>query len=66
MALHLIAVARCMSGDAWVWNAHFERLTGGTDVRTALEIGTSVTGITATWAESISGFGHQREKYLLY
>jgi uncharacterized protein YbbC (DUF1343 family) len=66
IALHLIAAARCLSGDVWEWNPHFDRLAGGSDVRSALEAGTSVTEITASWTESISRFIHQREKYLLY
>jgi len=66
MALHLIAVARCLSGDAWLWNPHFDRLTGNSAVRLALEAGTSVSEILAGWEESISAFIHAREKYLLY
>jgi uncharacterized protein YbbC (DUF1343 family) len=66
MALHLIAVARCLSGDVWAWNPHFERLAGGSGVRSALEAGTNVTKIIATWEESISAFVQQREKYLMY
>jgi uncharacterized protein YbbC (DUF1343 family) len=66
MALHLIAVARRLSGDAWMWNPHFERLAGSNDVRSALELGASVTEIIATWEESIAAFLHQREKYLMY
>jgi uncharacterized protein YbbC (DUF1343 family) len=66
MALHLIATARCFSGDAWMWNPHFERLAGDGTLRFALEAGTSVAKILATWEESISAFVHQREKYLLY
>ena len=66
MALHLIRVARCLSGDAWTWNPHFERLAGGSDVRSALDAGTSVNVLIAMWEESISDFLYQREKYLLY
>ena len=66
MALHLIAVARSLSGNAWMWNPHFERLAGGSDVRSALEEGTGVDVIIALWEESISNFLGQREKYLLY
>jgi len=66
MALHLIATARCFSGDAWMWNPHFERLAGDGTLRSALEAGTSVAEILATWEESISVFVHQREKYMLY
>lgn len=66
MALHLIAVARCMSGEAWRWNPHFERLAGGSDLRSSLEEGTGVDVIIAMWEESISDFLGQREKYLLY
>jgi uncharacterized protein YbbC (DUF1343 family) len=66
MALHLIAVARCLSGDAWMWNPHFERLAGDGTLRSALEAGTSVAEILATWEEWISEFICQREKYLMY
>lgn len=66
MVLNLIAVVRRMAGEAWAWNPHFERLAGGSGVRSALEAGTSVAEITAAWAESISSFIHPREKYLLY
>jgi uncharacterized protein YbbC (DUF1343 family) len=66
IALNLIAITRRMSGEAWVWNPHFEKLAGGSGVRSVLEAGTSVSEITSTWAESISNFIHQREKYLLY
>ncbi len=66
MALHLISVARYLSGDAWMWNPHFERLAGGSGIRSALEAGTSVAEILATWDESISEFIDRREKYLMY
>ncbi len=66
MALHLIAIARCFSSDAWMWNPHFERLAGDGTLRSALEAGTSVAEILATWEESISEFVHQRETYLMY
>ena len=66
IALHLIVVARYLSGEAWRWNPHFERLTGDSDIRCALEAGTSVTEIVPTWETSISDFVHKREKYILY
>ena len=66
MALHLILVARCLSGDAWMWNPHFERLAGDGTLRSALEAETSVAEIMTTWKESNSAFVNQREKYLLY
>ncbi len=66
MALHLLSVTRRISGEAWAWNPHFERLAGGSGVRSGLEAGEPVRQITASWAESISRFNHQREKYLLY
>jgi uncharacterized protein YbbC (DUF1343 family) len=66
MALHLIATARCSLGDTWKWNPHFERLAGGSTIRSALEARTSVAEIIAPWEESISEFIHQREKYLMY
>jgi uncharacterized protein YbbC (DUF1343 family) len=66
MALHLISIARCLSGDAWEWNPHFERLAGDGSLRSALELSKPVTEITSTWEPSISRFVRQREKYLLY
>jgi uncharacterized protein YbbC (DUF1343 family) len=66
MALNLMAVVRRMAGKAWMWNPHFDKLAGGSDVRSALEAGTSATEITSAWTESISSFMQQREKYLLY
>ncbi len=66
MALHLIAIARCLSGDAWMWNPHFEWLVGSNSVSSALEEGRSVTEIIANWEESISTFLQQRETYLMY
>jgi uncharacterized protein YbbC (DUF1343 family) len=66
MALHLISVTQRLSADAWTWNPHFDRLAGGSGVRSALTAGTSVTEIISTWDESMTRFIHQREKYLLY
>jgi uncharacterized protein YbbC (DUF1343 family) len=66
MALHLIAVARCSSADAWMWNPHFDRLAGNGSLRSELEAGTHVTEIVGMWKESISAFLQQREKYLMY
>jgi beta-N-acetylhexosaminidase len=66
MALHLIAFALRLSDDTWMWNPHFERLAGGSGLRSALEAGTSVAEIIATWEESICAFINQREKYLIY
>jgi beta-N-acetylhexosaminidase len=66
MALHLIALTRQMSRDDWMWNSHFERLAGSSGVRSALEAGTSVSEVLASWEESISAFIQRREKYLLY
>ena len=66
MALYLITTTRRMAGRAWAWNSHFERLAGGSSLRLALDAGKPVGEILAGWAESIAGFVHQREKYLLY
>lgn len=66
MALHLIRVARRLSGEAWKWNPHFERLAGDGTLRSALESETNAPEILASWEESVSTFLHRREKYLLY
>jgi len=65
-ALHLITVARCLAGEAWRWNPHFDRLAGGSGLRSALEARASVAEIVATWEESTSAFLRQRGKYLIY
>jgi uncharacterized protein YbbC (DUF1343 family) len=66
MALNLISVVRQMSGSAFGWNSHLERLAGSGALRSSLEAGVTVSEIVGSWAESISSFVHQREKYLLY
>lgn len=66
MALNLIGVVRQMSGSAFGWNSHLERLAGNRALRSSLEAGIAASEIVGSWAESISGFVHQREKYLLY
>ena len=66
MTLHLIAVARRMSGESFRWNPHLERLAGSAGVRASLEAGQPVSKVLAAWAASISEFVHQRETYLLY
>jgi len=66
MALNLIAVTRCLSGETWKWNPHFERLAGDGSLRAALEAESNAVGILSSWEESIATFIHQREKYLMY
>ena len=65
-ALHLLAAARCLSGDAWRWNPHFDRLAGDSGLRSALEAGKPIAEMTTAWEESISTFLRKREIYLLY
>jgi uncharacterized protein YbbC (DUF1343 family) len=66
MAIHVLVAARCLSGDAWMWNPHFDRLAGGSDLRSALEAGKPVAEILTAWEESISTFLRKRETYRLY
>lgn len=66
MVLNLIAVTRRMSGEAWKWNPHFDRLAGNGSLRSALEAESSVADILDGWHESIVAFQSQRAKYLLY
>ncbi len=66
MALHLIAAARRLTGQAWAWNGHFERLAGNGWLRSALDAPDGLGAAIARWTESGSGFIHQREKHLLY
>jgi uncharacterized protein YbbC (DUF1343 family) len=66
MALNLIPVTRRMSGEAWKWNPHFDRLAGNGSLRSALEAESNVTDIVRSWETSITAFSHRREKYLMY
>jgi len=65
LALHLIAQSRRLL-PAWEWNAHFDRLTGGSQVRLALEAGTPVEEILASWDAFLEQFRQISETYRLY
>jgi uncharacterized protein YbbC (DUF1343 family) len=66
IALHLIAVARRLSGKCFEWNAHLDRLAGSEKLRSSLDAETPVSEILARWAESQNVFARKRADYLLY
>jgi len=66
MALHLLAAARRLWRGEWAWEAHFDRLTGGSAVRLALERGDDPQEIAAAWETFLADFARRRQKYLLY
>jgi uncharacterized protein YbbC (DUF1343 family) len=66
MSLALIAVLREMSPRHFRWNAHFERLVGGSGARASLEAEQPVSVITDSWSGFLSDFIQKREQYLLY
>ncbi len=54
-------------GAAGDWgSAHFDRLAGGPDLRTAIEQGLDARTIAATWAANEAAFERRRSPHLLY
>ena len=54
-------------GAAGDWgNAHFDRLAGGTTLRTAIERGDDAHTIAAGWNAFNTEFVHRRSAYLMY
>ncbi len=62
-----LLTARHLSGDNWVWHeAHFDRLAGSRDLRTAIERGDSLDDITRNWESDLANFRAGSRPYLLY
>lgn len=66
-AVHLMAAIRAVHADRIRWTARqFDRLAGGSSLRTALEAGRPAAEIVAPWAEPIRAFELRRRPFLIY
>jgi uncharacterized protein YbbC (DUF1343 family) len=66
-AVHLLAVLRAVHPNAFAFRpAQFDRLTGGPDLRLAIERGEPVSRIAADWQMELRRFRQRRREFLLY
>jgi uncharacterized protein YbbC (DUF1343 family) len=66
-AVHLLAALRAAHRNAFAFRpAQFDRLTGGPDLRTAVERREPVATIANRWREELERFKTHRERFLLY
>lgn len=64
--LGVLRELRRLYPGAFDWKPHLDLLTGGDDVRLAIERGDSLAEITAGWDAFCADFRQQRAPYLLY
>lgn len=62
----LVTAKRVWSGFAWRSDNWIDKLTGSTQVRTAIDAGTGVDDVVAGWREELAAFRRIRKEYLLY
>jgi uncharacterized protein YbbC (DUF1343 family) len=66
-AIHLLTVIRSTHHDQFSWiPAHFDRLAGGPDLRTAIDSGYSADKIVRGWKNPLTRFEDRRRPFLLY
>jgi uncharacterized protein YbbC (DUF1343 family) len=66
-AVHLLAAVRAVHPTAFAWiPRHFDRLAGGTHLRTQLEGGTPPATIVSRWAAEQTRFRERRRPFLRY
>jgi uncharacterized protein YbbC (DUF1343 family) len=66
-AVHLMAAIRVTHPGRMRWSAaQFDRLAGGSTLRTALEAGRPAAEIVAPWAEALRRFEARRRPFLIY
>ncbi|QIA26585.1 DUF1343 domain-containing protein [Thermaerobacter sp. PB12/4term] len=67
-AITIIVETKRLYGDRFQWRSDFwiDRLTGSTQVRTAVDAGQSPEAIVAGWQDELAEFRALREQYLLY
>jgi uncharacterized protein YbbC (DUF1343 family) len=66
-AVHLMSAIRAVHPDRMRWSAaQFDRLAGGSTLRTALEAGRPAAEIVAPWADGIRTFAARRRPFLIY
>jgi uncharacterized protein YbbC (DUF1343 family) len=65
--LHVLKTIRDTYAEKFEFHAkYFDTIMGTTKVRLALEKGTTVTGIVASWQDGLRAFEELRRPYLLY
>jgi uncharacterized protein YbbC (DUF1343 family) len=62
----LVTAKRTWSGFAWRPDNWIDRLTGSTQVRTAINAGADPDEVVAGWQEELAAFRRMRAQYLLY
>ena len=66
-AVHLLAALRAVHPAAFAFRpAQFDRLTGGPDLRSAIERGEPVATIAQHWSSELERFRQHRRQFLLY
>ncbi|MFF1297707.1 MULTISPECIES: exo-beta-N-acetylmuramidase NamZ domain-containing protein [unclassified Streptomyces] len=62
----LVTAKRVWSGFAWRSDNWIDKLTGSTQVRTAIDAGAGPDEVVAGWREELAAFRATRREYLLY
>ncbi|MFI9770038.1 exo-beta-N-acetylmuramidase NamZ domain-containing protein [Streptomyces sp. NPDC052415] len=62
----LVTAKRTFPGFAWRPDNWIDKLTGSTQVRTAIDAGASTDEVVAGWQEELAAFRRMRKEYLLY
>ncbi|WP_307032855.1 exo-beta-N-acetylmuramidase NamZ family protein [Streptomyces canus] len=62
----LVTAKRVWSGFAWRSDNWIDKLTGSTQVRTAIDAGACPDEVVAGWQEELAAFRATRREYLLY
>jgi uncharacterized protein YbbC (DUF1343 family) len=62
----LVTAKRTWSGFAWRSDNWIDKLTGSTQVRTAINAGADPDEVVAGWQEELAAFRRTRAEYLLY
>ncbi|MCL7428790.1 exo-beta-N-acetylmuramidase NamZ domain-containing protein [Streptomyces sp. YS415] len=62
----LVTAKRTFPGFAWRPDNWIDKLTGSTQVRTAIDAGASTDEVVAGWQEELAAFRRIRKEYLLY
>ncbi|MEG3629250.1 exo-beta-N-acetylmuramidase NamZ family protein [Streptomyces poriticola] len=62
----LVTARRVWDGFAWRPDHWIDKLTGSTQVRTAIDAGADTDGVVAGWQDELAAFRRVRRQYLLY